>query len=109
MYHCTMYLSPLLLNNFGNGEFPGIQTKTYLRFFILDPLEQEANRNTIQQNIGNNIMVILMIVLMVLCSIVYLHSGLGQQVVLAIRKRIFTPTLYAPQYWTYIIYTKYYN
>ena len=49
-----------------------------------------------------------MIVLMVLCFIVYLHSRLGQQVVLAIRKRIFTPpTLYALQYWTYIIYTKY--
>ena len=40
----------------------------------MEPLEQEANRNTIQHNIRNNIMVILMIVLMVLCSIVYLLS-----------------------------------
>ena len=98
MYLESIFLLSYETSELWNRRIPRNENQEIFEALHPEATGAEANRNTIQHNIRNNIMVILMIVLMVLCSIVYLLSRLGQQVVLAIRKRIFTPTLYAPQY-----------
>ena len=95
MYLESIFLLSYETSELWNRRIPRNENQEIFEALHPEATGAEANRNTIQHNIRNNIMVILMIVLMVLCSIVYLHSRLGQQVVLAIRKRIFTPTLYA--------------